>query len=255
MTGVAMATAIVRHRAPRGFGRMDKDRGPAPIRTAPRAARPRLCHDRLVRRSATAVTALLVPAALHLGHHGHGSPLDYIGVGAAAAASWAGVPGPGEPVLIGAGVLASKGKLDLTTVLVVAWLGATAGGFIGWVAGRRAGRQILTMRGPLRVLRLRAVQRGEHIFERYAVLAILLTPSWIAGIHRVRSSVYQPTNALAAAVWASAIGVGSYLAGPSVIDFVDDVGTGTTAIVAALLVAAVAVELVRRRRLRHRPQG
>jgi membrane protein DedA with SNARE-associated domain len=197
--------------------------------------------------------ALLAPALLHL-HNPHGSPLDYLGVAVAAAATWVGVPGPGEPVLIGAGVLASEGRLDLAWVLILAWLGATAGGILGWVLGRQAGRRVLTARGPLLSLRLRAVERGEQLFDRYTVIAVLLTPSWIAGIHRVRSSVYQPTNAAAAVVWAGGIGVGSYLAGPSVIYFVDDFSTGTIVVVAAVLVAAVALELARRHRLRSRPQ-
>lgn len=199
-------------------------------------------------------TALLVPALLHIHHPLHGSPLDYLTVAAAAAASWFGVPGPGEPVLIGAGVLASRGRLDLASVILVAWAGATAGGIAGWVVGRRAGRTIVTARGPLLAARLRTVQRGERIFDRYAVIAILLTPSWIAGIHRVRSRVYQPTNVLAAAVWAAGIGVGSYLAGPAVIDWVKDFGTGTSVIVVALVVVAVGLELARRHRLRSRPQ-
>ena len=199
-------------------------------------------------------TALLVPALLHIHHPLHGSPLDYLTVAAAAAASWFGVPGPGEPVLIGAGVLASRGRLDLASVILVAWAGATAGGIAGWVVGRRAGRTIVTARGPLLAARLRTVQRGERIFDRYAVIAILLTPSWIAGIHRVRSRVYQPTNVLAAAVWAAGIGVGSYLAGPAVIDWVKDFGTGTSLIVVALVVVAVGLELARRHRLRSRPQ-
>ncbi len=50
------------------------------------------------------------------------------------------MPGPGEPVLIAAGVLASKHKLDLATVLVVAWVAATAGGILGWAVGLKAGR-------------------------------------------------------------------------------------------------------------------
>ena len=95
--------------------------------------------------------------------------------------------------------------------------------------------------------------RGGGV-QRYAVIAVLLTPSWIAGIHRVRSSVYQPTNAAAAAVWACGIGVGSYLAGPAVIDVVDDFGTGTSVILAVVVVGALALELARRYRLRSRPQ-
>jgi membrane protein DedA with SNARE-associated domain len=204
---------------------------------------------------------LLAPALPHLHvallvhHRVHGSVWDYLGLAAAAAASWIGVPGPGEPVLIGAGVLASKGRLDLATVLVVAWVSATVGGIIGWVIGRRAGRTIMTAPGPLHAARLRTVARGERIFERYAVVAILLTPAWVAGIHRVRSRVYHPTNAVSAAVWAGAIGLGSYFAGTAVIDWVDDFGVGTSAILVALIVAAVGLELVRRHRVRGRTQG
>ena len=194
---------------------------------------------------------LLVPAALHAHHHG--SPLDYIGLAAAAGASWVGLPGPGEPVLIGAGVLAARGRLDLTTVLVVAWASAAVGGIVGYVAGRKAGRRLVIARGPLRRLRLRAIARGERVFERYPVWAILLTPSWIAGIHRVRSTVYYVTNVVSAAVWAAAIGLGAYFAGPSVIDFVNDFGVGTTAILVIVIIAAAGVELTRRHRMRSRP--
>jgi membrane protein DedA with SNARE-associated domain len=151
-------------------------------------------------------------------------------------------------------VLASKGRLDLASVILIAWVGATAGGIAGWVIGRRAGRSIFTRRGPLLAARLRTVERGERIFDRYAVIAILLTPSWIAGIHRVRSGVYQLTNVLAAAVWACGIGIGSYLAGPAVIDWVNDFGTGTSVVLAVLIVLGVGVELARRHRLRSRPQ-
>jgi membrane protein DedA with SNARE-associated domain len=195
---------------------------------------------------------------LHLGsvahHRVEGPAVDYYGLAVAAAASWVGVPGPGEPVLIAAGVLAAKHKLDLPTVLLVAWVAATTGGILGWAIGLKAGRGLLTASGPLHALRLRAVERGEKVFERYAVIAVLLTPSWIAGIHRVRSSVFQPTNAVAAAVWAGGIGVGSYLAGPAVLDVVEDVGTGTSVIVAVVIGGAVALELARRYRLRSRPQ-
>jgi membrane protein DedA with SNARE-associated domain len=229
-----MAIAIVGHRRPGGIGHVDNH-----LRAVLSTSVMVLLHDLL---------------QLHLGavarHHVGGPAVDYYGLAAAAAASWVGLPGPGEPVLIAAGVLAAKHKLDLTTVLLVAWAAATCGGIIGWAIGRKAGRGLVTAPGPLHGLRLRAVARGEKVFARYAVLAVLLTPSWIAGIHRVRSSVYQPTNAAAAAVWAAGIGIGSYFAGPAVIDVVNDFGTGASAIVAVIIAAAVVLELARRHRLR-----
>jgi membrane protein DedA with SNARE-associated domain len=191
--------------------------------------------------------ALLGPALLHIHLH-HAQPLDYAGLAVAAAASWIGVPGPGEPVLIAAGVLAAKHRLDLGSVLVIAWLSATAGGIAGWAIGLRAGRAILTAPGPLRSLRIKAVAHGEYVFARYPVIAIVLTPSWIAGIHRVRSAVYQPTNAIAAALWAAGLGLGGYFAGPPVVDLVNDLGTAAAIALGVLIATAVAFALRQRRR-------
>ncbi len=63
----------------------------------------------------------------------------------------------------------------------------------------------------------------------------------------MRARVYLPTNALSAAVWAVGIGVGAYLAGPPVVDVVDDVGWVVTIGVVALIAAGVLLELRRRR--------
>ncbi len=190
----------------------------------------------------------------HFHHQFHGPPFDYVGLALAAAASWIGVPGPGEPVLIAAGVLAARHQLDIVGVVLVAWAAATAGGMIGWLVGLKAGRGLLTAPGPLRSVRLSAVRRGEQVFARYPVIAIVLTPSWVAGIHRVRGAVYQPTNAIAAALWAAGLGFGAYLIGPTVVDVADDFGLVTGIIVAAVIVViAVTVALERRRRRSSRP--
>lgn len=192
---------------------------------------------------------------LHLHHHFHGPAIDYAGLAAAAAASWAGVPGPGEPVLIAAGVFAARHKLDVSSVLLVAWLGATAGGIAGWLLGMRGGRALLTAPGPLARIRRRAMARGEQIFHRYAMVAILLAPSWVAGIHGVRARLYLPVNALGAALWAAGIGLAAYWVGPSVVDFADDLGVATAIALGALIVVGVAAELLRRRRHARRPPG
>jgi membrane protein DedA with SNARE-associated domain len=183
----------------------------------------------------------------------HGvTPADYLGLAAAAAASWGGVPGPGESVLIAAGVLAAKHRLDLATVLVVAWAAATLGGIGGWLIGRHAGRTLMTARGPLHHFRLAAVKRGDEVFTRYPVIAILLTPSWVAGMHRGHAWAYQAINAVSAAAWALGIGLAAYYVGPSVIDFVNDVGLATSVGLVVLIAAVVAIELRRRKRRRER---
>jgi membrane protein DedA with SNARE-associated domain len=195
---------------------------------------------------------LIYGIALHLHHKFHGPPIGYAGLALAAIASWVGVPGPGEPVLIAAGVFAARNKLDIASVVLVAWVAATAGGVVGWVVGRKAGRRVLISRGPLQALRRGAVARGDAVFARYTVLAVLFTPSWIAGIHNVRPAVYLPVNALSAALWACGLGLGAYFIGPTVIDFVEDLGLVTGIGLLVLVLAGVGGEVLRRRRARAR---
>src|ERR1700730_8400404 len=94
-----------------------------------------VCNDR--GRGASSVTlgmpvrigliyVLALRLHIHIHHAFHGSPICSAGAAAAAAASWIGLPGPGAPVWIAAGVFAAKHQLDLASVLFTAWVGATA---------------------------------------------------------------------------------------------------------------------------------
>jgi membrane protein DedA with SNARE-associated domain len=209
-----------------------------------------------VRRSGSALLPLLVPALLHiqihLHHHFRGPPFDYVGLAVACFASWVGVPGPGEPLLLAAAVLAAQHKLSLGSVLGVAFLAAVAGGIAGWAIGLMAGRRVATAPGPLRSLRVRMVERGEQIFGRYPVTAIVMTPAFVAGIHRVRPVVYHTVNILSAAAWTLVIGVGGYYIGPPVLDAINDLGTGMTIFVGIVVVALLAAEITRRYRKGYR---
>lgn len=193
----------------------------------------------------------MVAAAIHLHlhlhfHHFHGPPFDYGGLAIAALVSWIVGIGPGEPLLIAAAVLAARHKLDLTEVLLIAWLGANVGGVIGWLIGMRAGRAVIEARGPFRKARLRTLARGERIFQRATVTAVIVTPSWLAGVHGVRWPVYLFANAVSAAIWAVGIGVGAFLIGPPVADLFDDAGRVGLVIIVALIVAGGVGEIVRR---------
>ena len=187
---------------------------------------------------------------IHLLHHVKGPAIDYVAVALAAFASWVGLPGPGEPVLIAAAVFAAKHKLDITPVVLIAFLAAMVGGVVGWAVGLVAGRSILIAPGPLRKMRLRAAARGEEAFKRVEVVAILLTPSWVAGINRSTPGIYLLTNAASAIVWALVFGLAAYYAGPPILDLAGDFGVALSAGLVVLVLALVGVELVRRRRRR-----
>jgi membrane protein DedA with SNARE-associated domain len=190
--------------------------------------------------------------ALHVHRHLRGPKGDYLGLFAGAVASWAGVPGPGEAALVTAGILAAHHHLDIGSAVVVAWIGATTGGMVGWLIGLKAGRAVIGAAGPLRRLRLAALARGEVFYERYGILAVFFTPSWVAGVHRMRASRYVPANAASALLWALIVGLGAYLLGPSISDILSDIGlAGSLALGAVLVTAAV----VAWRRRRSRPHG
>lgn len=180
---------------------------------------------------------------LHIRLHPRGPGIDYIGVLLASAASWAGLPGPGEALLIAAGISAAHHHLDLASIIAVAWVGATAGGMLGWIVGLRAGRGVITAPGPLYGLRVSLTANGERFYERYGVIAVLFTPSWVAGIVKMRASRYVPVNAISAVAWAVAIGLGAYWAGPSVTDVVADEGLLAWILLGLLVVAGVSLML------------
>lgn len=186
--------------------------------------------------------------AIHLHFHRfHGPPFDYVGLAVGSCLSWIAGIGPGEALVIAAAVLAAEHRLDLTEVLLVAWAGANVGGVIGWMIGYKAGRALINAPGPFRRGRARAMARGERIFARATVTAVILLPSWLAGVNRVRAVVYLPANALSAAIWALVLGVGGFLIGPPVADMFGDMGTVALVIFGAVVLLGGVGEAVRRR--------
>lgn len=185
-------------------------------------------------------------AVPHVHHHLHGPSLGYVGIGLAAAASWAGVPGLGETALIAGGILAARGRLDLAELLVVAWLGAMAGGVAGWALGRRAGHALLTASGPLHRQRAAAIERGARFFARFGVLGVYFAPAWVAGSTGLRAARFLPANAIAAVIWACLVGGGAYAVGPQIADVVGDIGLIGLAALGALAVAGFTYKLLRR---------
>jgi membrane protein DedA with SNARE-associated domain len=189
-------------------------------------------------------STLAVVAILH--SQARRSGVDLVGVFLASGASWAVLPGPGEAALIAAGISAAHHHLDLASVVAVAWAGASTGGTAGWIVGVKGGRELLTAPGPLHRLRLALIARGDRFYARYGLVAVLFTPSWIAGIHDMRWWRFLPANAISALAWALAVGLGAYLLGPSITDIAADAGLAGGLLVCALFVLAV-VLVVRRR--------
>jgi membrane protein DedA with SNARE-associated domain len=193
------------------------------------------------------VLTLVTTMALH--HRFHGPRVDYVAVAAAAALSWFVITGPGEAVLIAAGLAAAHHRVDIASVIGVAWVGAMVGGAAGWATGLKGGRALVLAPGPFLRRRRRMVASGERLYERYGVLAVYLAPSWMAGINAMPPVRFLIADAIATLVWAMLVGLGAFLVGPSIADIAGDIGLlGLTAIA----LVAIAGVVVRRRRRRQR---
>jgi membrane-associated protein len=169
-----------------------------------------------------------------------------------------GVPIPGETALITGAVLASRGKLSIELVIVIAAAGAIVGDNIGYEIGRKGGRWILERPGRFHRQRLNVLSTGEPFFARHGpkavffgrfVLGLRVWASWLAGATRMRWRSFFVWNALGGICWATAIGLLAYFLGNSAGNAIETFGIfGLVAAVVAIVSALVLHRRTQRRR-------
>lgn len=162
---------------------------------------------------------------------------------------------PGEAAVVFGGVLAGRGDLSLTLVLVVAISGAILGDSVGYFVGRRYGHRIQQTRLGRRVGEHRW-QRSEEFLRRRGPVAVFvgrftallraMVPG-AAGMARMPYRTFLLFNVLGGLVWASACVLGGWALGSVISTYISDVSY----VVIGVLVIAVVVHLVRSRRHRH----
>ena len=166
-----------------------------------------------------------------------------------------GIPVPGETALFTAGVLASSGHLKIGFVIVVSAVAAIVGDNVGFAIGRRYGRQLLLVPGPLERHRRRVIEVGEPFFERHGPKAVFLgrwvtglriTSAWLAGVNRMAWPTFLFWNALGGILWAASVTLTIYFLGEAAENAIDVVGPAAAGGVAVLLVGY----LLYRRRVR-----
>ena len=168
----------------------------------------------------------------------------YWAVGAALLLENAGLPVPGETILLLASFLAySEHKLALPWIIVVGVCAATLGDNIGFAIGSYGGRPLLER--YQRTLRIRpaVIARGEELFARYgaatifvarfiAGLRIIAGP--LAGVLRMPWRKFLIFNFLGAVLWVTVIASVGYLFGKhwdALVDLVQDANIAVAIVV------------------------
>jgi membrane-associated protein len=147
----------------------------------------------------------------------------YWAVGAALLIENAGIPVPGETILLLASFLAySQHELRLPWIIVVATIAATLGDNLGFALGYYGGRRLLVRYQAAFKIRDTMLARGEDLFARYGAMTIFfarfvfgmrIIAGPLAGVLRMPWRKFTVFNFLGAGLWVTAISSVGYLFG------------------------------------------
>src|SRR5205085_9047857 len=135
-------------------------------------------------------------------------------------ASGAGLPLPGPPVLLAAGVLAGAGRISLAPVLVGSSIALVATDLIWYQLGRWRGRSILALLCRISLEPDSCVQRTEDLFSRNRGGALLISKFLpglktaappLAGMIEMPLGEFVLYGGVGSLLWAAAFAIPGYL--------------------------------------------
>ena len=168
----------------------------------------------------------------------------------------AGVPFPGETMLLAVAAYAALGRLDIRIVIAVAALGALTGANIGYGIGYFGGRPFVERMGRFLHIGPSHFARSELFFARYGAVTVLFArfvlglrtwASVMAGMSHMPFWTFRLFSAVGGVAWAIVIGAVGYTLGSNwnlVERLIGYLGIGGLVLVAAVIAAVL---LLRRR--------
>jgi membrane protein DedA with SNARE-associated domain len=164
----------------------------------------------------------LSPNLMHELVHAYGLWIMFFGI----TLEFAGIPLPGETMLISAALYAgSTHRLTIGSVVLVATLATTLGGMIGYVIGRSIGFRLLLHYGKYVWLDERRLKVGQYLFLRHGgkivffgrfIDPLRIFAGVLAGANRMSAPNFVLMNALGGICWSAMIGLGAYWLGAQI---------------------------------------
>ena len=161
----------------------------------------------------------------------------------------------GETAVLLGGFLASQGHLDIVTLTVVVVVSAILGDTVGYEVGKHLGPRVLQL-GIFRKHQSR-LDKAQGMLRRRGGPAIFLS-RWtaffravmpgIAGLSQMRYRTFLFWNALGGLTWGITMCLVGYFAGASYQKVASVIGEGTAVVIALLVITALVVWRVRRKR-------
>ena len=185
----------------------------------------------------------------------------YWAVGVALLLENAGIPVPGETILLLASFLAySEHDLQLVWIIVVGTAAATLGDNLGFTLGYYGGRPLLARYQSIFRIQKTTLERGDRLFARYGpvtvffarfVFGMRIIAGPLAGVLQMPWKRFLLFNFLGAAVWVSVISTVGFFFGRHW-DRVEREVNQLDVVVAIVVVLIAALLWWRNRRAGHR---
>lgn len=169
----------------------------------------------------------------------------------------AGLPVPGETILLVAGYFASQGHFHIGLVMLIAATGAVLGDNAGFAIGHHYGRGLLQRYGKYVLLTPKRIEHIDNYFKGHGnktifvarfITGLRVFAAIFAGASKMRWRVFLFYNVAGAIVWSILITTLGYLFGRSLPLLIYWVGkSGTILLVAAVVVFVISWHIYRRR--------
>lgn len=156
-----------------------------------------------------------------------------------AAVGGVGIPGPGDAALVAAALAAADGQLSIAVVLVAAFVGHVIGRWIAYELGARGGRPLIERPGWFEDGRMRAIAKGDQVFERFPRVAPMIAPATLSGIHRVPPALFAVATLVTGLTWLLSTGLAPFGIGEAAMDLFGRIGIVEVVLFVALLAAVL----------------
>ena len=191
---------------------------------------------------------------MDLAHHLHGAiaTYGYLAIFVVVGMESAGIPMPGETVLVTAAILAGEGTLRIYGVIGAAAAGAIVGDNCGYWVGREFGFPLVYRYGRYVHLDERRLKLGQYLFLKHGgkivffgrfVAVLRAFAAFLAGVNRFNWEEFFLYNAAGGIVWASIFGFGGFWLGRAFEHYARPVGVA--ALIAAVIGSVLAARFIR----------
>ena len=191
---------------------------------------------------------------MDLAHHLHGAitTYGYLAIFVIVGMESAGIPMPGETVLVTAAILAGEGTLRIYGVIGAAAAGAIVGDNCGYWVGREFGFPLVYRYGRYVRLDERRLKLGQYLFLKHGgkivffgrfVAVLRAFAAFLAGVNRFNWEEFFLYNAAGGIVWATIFGFGGFWLGRAFEHYARPVGVA--ALIAAVIGSVLAARFIR----------